>query len=53
MNIPAEGKNAQKAKFFREIAVAFEFLALFNSLEKEQQETLLEQLTIFQARTAK
>lgn len=50
MNIQSDGKNPQKAKFFKEIAVAFEFLSLYNRLDKEQQNELMHYLTILEAR---
>ena len=34
---PPTGPNAQKARFFDEIASAFEFLALYNVLSAEDQ----------------
>lgn len=51
MNIPATGPNEAKAKFFREIAQAFQFLSVFHSLPKENQEDLLQHITKLQAKT--
>jgi hypothetical protein len=51
MNIPADGVNAQKARFFRDIAVAFDFLSLYNRLDKEQQTELMQYLTTLEARS--
>jgi hypothetical protein len=42
MNIPNNGINATKSKFFREISMAFEFLAVYHTLSAERQETLLQ-----------
>lgn len=50
MNIPQTGVNAQKSKFFKEIAGAFDFLALFHSLSAEDQASLMNDLTVLQAK---
>lgn len=49
MNIPQTGKSPNKAAFFKEIALAFEFLSLYHSLNSEKQAELMEQLTYLQA----
>lgn len=41
MNLQSVGPQPQKSKFFREIAQALEFLAMFYTLTKEQQEELI------------
>lgn len=51
MNIPQHGPNPQKAKFFRELAQALEFLAVFHTLESEQQLELMQIITKFQGQT--
>lgn len=48
MNIPQTGVNEQKTKFFREIANAFEFLAVFHSLPADKQLELMQHLTSLQ-----
>lgn len=53
MNIPATGANPQKEKFFREVATAFEFLALFYALSAEDQEHLLQFINKLHAGRAK
>lgn len=45
MNIPQSGPSEQKVKFYREVANAFEFLAIYYTLNKEQQLELLQYLT--------
>ncbi len=50
MNIPQTGPNAAKAKFFTEIAAAFEFLSLFYSLSAKDQLELMQHLTVLQAK---
>lgn len=50
MNIQASGANQQKSKFFKEIATAFEFLAIFYQLDEEQQQELLQHITYLQAK---
>ena len=50
MNIPQTGKDERKVKFFREVANAFEFLALFYSLDAERQLELMQYLTQLAAR---
>lgn len=49
MNIPQTGPSSQKAKFFSEIAMAFEFLAIFYTLPKELQLELMQIINKFQA----
>lgn len=39
--IPANGPDPRKARFFRELASAMEFLALFHSLTAEDQQELM------------
>lgn len=53
MNIPATGANPAKEKFFKEVADAFKFLAIFYSLNKEQQAELMQTITAFQAKGLK
>lgn len=50
MNIPASGVNKQKATFFREVAQAFEFLAIFHSLSAEDQLELMQLMTKLSAK---
>lgn len=50
MNIPQTGVNAQKARFFKEIASAFDFLSLFHSLPADDQASLMNDLTALQAK---
>ena len=45
MNIPQTGKDERKVKFFREVSNAFEFLALFYSLDAEAQLELMQFMT--------
>jgi hypothetical protein len=45
VNIPQSGPSEQKVKFYREVANAFEFLAIYYTLNKEQQLELLQYLT--------
>ena len=45
MNIPQTGVNPQKMKFFREVASAFEFLAVFHSLPADKQLELMQIIT--------
>lgn len=52
MNIPQTGVNPQKVKFFREIASAFEFLAIYHTLSVDQQLDLMQLLTKYQAGAA-
>jgi hypothetical protein len=52
MNIPQTGVNAQKSKFFKEIASAFEFLALFHSLSADDQLNLMNEILILKAKAA-
>jgi hypothetical protein len=53
MNIPQTGPNVPRAKFFRECAAAFEFLALFHSLSEKDQLELMQHLTMLQSKGAK
>lgn len=39
--LPGGGPNPAKANFFREVATAFEFLALYYSLSAEHQAELM------------
>ena len=39
--LPASGPDERKARFFREVASAFEFLALYHSLPAEAQRELM------------
>jgi len=48
MNIPQTGPDERKAKFFREVAQAFEFLAVFHSLSAEDQLSLMQLMTKLQ-----
>lgn len=50
MNIPQTGPNGAKEKFFRECSSAFEFLAVFYTLTKEQQLDLMQYLTKLKAK---
>jgi hypothetical protein len=50
VNIPQTGSNQQKEKFFREIAQAFEFLALYYSISAEEQLELMQALTKLQGK---
>ena len=50
MNIPTTGPNPQKARFFREISQAFEFLAIFHELSPEEQLSVNQQLTMILAK---
>jgi len=45
MNIPQTGRDERKARFFREIANSFEFLALFYSLDEAAQLELMQYMT--------
>ena len=49
MNIKPTGVNNSKVNFFKEVAVAFDFLALFYSLNEEKQNELMGIITKFQA----
>ena len=51
--IPAEGPNDRKANFFREVASAFEFLALFYSLSAKDQAELMAAVQQFSAATTR
>lgn len=42
LRLPETGPNAQKAKFFVEVATAFEILALLHTLTAEEQRALNE-----------
>lgn len=53
MNIPATGPNLQKARFFKEVAQAFEFLSIFHELSSEEQTALNQSLTLILARKKK
>ena len=50
MNIPSTGSNPAKTKFFREVATAFEFLAVFYTLSEEDQQAIMEHITQLQAK---
>lgn len=50
MNIPQTGVDERKAKFFHEIAQAFEFLAVYHRLSAEEQLELMQLLTKIQGR---
>jgi len=39
--LPVTGTNEQKARFFREVASAFEFLSMYYSLSAEDQQELM------------
>lgn len=47
--LPVTGANPAKAKFFREVASAFEFLALYHSLAADDQRALMEVVQSFQS----
>jgi hypothetical protein len=51
MNIPATGVNKQKAAFFKEVAQAFELLAIFYGLSSEDQLELLRFVTQLSTKT--
>lgn len=51
MNLPI-GKSEQKAKFFEDVAKAFNFLALWNRLESNEQEELNQIIAKFQGEVA-
>ena len=53
MNLPQTGKAPNKAAFFKEIALAFEFLALYHSLSEQQQLELMQHITCLQAKKEK
>ena len=53
MNIPQTGTNAQKAKFFKEIANAFEFLSVYHSLNEQQQLELMQYISSLQFKKEK
>lgn len=51
--LPVTGANPAKAKFFREVASAFEFLALYHSLAADDQRALMEVVQSFQSQKGK
>ena len=49
MNIPQTGISKQKANFFREVSLAFQFLEIYYSLPEEKQLELMQHITKLQA----
>jgi len=50
--LPTTGPNAQRAAFFREVASAFEFLALYHSLPAAAQRELMAVIQSYQSNTS-
>lgn len=50
VNLPQTGRGPQKVAFFREVAQAFEFLAVFHSLSAEDQLSLMQLMTKLQGK---
>jgi len=48
MNIPQSGPNEQKTRFFNEIAMAFQFLAIYYTLAEKDQLELMQYITKLQ-----
>lgn len=49
--LPASGPDERKARFFREVASAFEFLALYHSLPAEAQRELMTTVQSYSSQT--
>ena len=49
MNLPTPGAQRQKARFFTEVAKAFEFLAAYYTLTEEQQLHVNQLITKYQS----
>lgn len=49
MNLPQSGISKQKANFFREVSLAFEFLEIYYSLPEDKQAELMEYILKLQA----
>lgn len=47
--LPANGPNPARAAFFREMAMAMQFLSLYHSLSKDSQEELMAGVKSFAA----